>query len=151
MSVSQIDYMYILLGWNSTSYTEESYKTAVREFIDKVLAEIPNCKITLMGLQVPSRDGFANNYGIGWKYYDKLQYVWYFNKWYQDIADEYDNVDFINISGQFDTEYNCLTMSMPVNTRNSQAVVIQSNGVHPASSGYYQIGDAALRNLVTKI
>ena len=64
--------MYILLGWNDTGTTEENYKAVVRQFIDKVFAEIPNCKITLMGLQVPSRDGFANNYGIRWKSWLKI-------------------------------------------------------------------------------
>lgn len=151
MGITQIDYMYILLGWNSTGSTEESYKAVVREFIDKVLAEIPNCKITLMGLQVPSRNGFANNYGISWKYYEKLQHVWNLNEWYQDIADEYDNVEFINISGQFDTDYNHLETSFVVNTRNSKKETLQSNGVHPAKSGYYQIADGVLRKLVTNI
>ena len=151
MGVSSIDHMIILLGWNSVHETEATYKPKVRAFIDGVRADFPNCKITLLGIQVPSRDGFANNYGIGWKYYAKLQHVWNLNKWYQDIADEYEGVEFVNIAGQFDTEYNCLTMAKKPNIRSAIDITVQSNGVHPATEGYYQIADAVLRNIVSRL
>ena len=151
MGVSSIDHAIILLGWNNTGAKESEYKNVAKTFIDNILSEFPNCKIKLLGLQVPSRNGFANNYGISWKYYEKLQHVWNLNQWYQDIADEYDNVEFINISGQFDTDYNHLETSFVVNTRNSKKETLQSNGVHPAPSGYYQIADGVLRKLVTNI
>ena len=151
MGVSRIDHCIILLGWNNTGTPETVYKASAKQFIDGLRSEFPNCKITLLGLQVPSRNGFANNYGISWKYYNKLQHVWNINQWYQDIADEYTDVDFVNVSGQFDTEYGHMTMNTKANTRSSEQVVVQSNGVHPATSGYYQIADAVLRNLIARI
>lgn len=146
-----IDHVYILLGWNNTSTAEESYKANARAFIDGLRTDFPNCKITLLGLQVPSRDGFANNYGVSWKYYEKLQFVWDLQQWYMDLAMEYDGIEFVQISGQFDTEYNMSTMNASANLRNSTAVSVGSNGVHPATSGYLQIADAVLRNICTKL
>lgn len=149
--VSTIDHVIILLGWNSTNSSEDSYKTAARAFIDSLRGDFPNCKITLCGLQVPSRGGFANNYGITWKYYDKLQFVWKLAQWYEDLSKEYSNMEFVQISGQFDTEYNMATTNISVNTRNSATEKVGSNGVHPTENGYLQIADAVLRNICTKI
>lgn len=151
MGVSKIDHCIILLGWNDTGTSETNYKNLAKQFIDGLREEYPNCKITLLGVQVPSRDGFANNYGVGWKYYDKLQFVWNLNQWYQDISDEYENIESINISGQFDTEHNMPAMSINVNIRSSEQVTVQSNGVHPATSGYLQIADAVLRNICSRL
>ena len=151
MGVSKIDHCIILLGWNDTGASEASYKTNAKKFIDGIRAEYPNCKITLLGLQVPSRDGFANNYGISWKYYNKLQSVWNLNQWYQDIADEYNDIDFVNISGQFDTENNHSIASFYPNTRNPNKVTLQSNGVHPYTYGYLQIADAVFRNICSRL
>lgn len=151
MGASSIDHCIILLGWNSSGSTESVYKASAKSFINGLLAEYPNCKITLLGLQVPSRNGFANNYGTSWKYYDKLQWVWTLDSWYKDIANEIANVEFVNLSGQFDTEYNCMEMDTTPNIRNNTQIKVQSNGVHPAIGGYYQIADAVLRNIVSKL
>lgn len=153
--VDHIDHCIILLGWNSTGTNETYYKGIARTFLDSLLDAtygFPNCKITLVGLQVPSRDGMANNYGIGWKYYTKLQHVWNLQEWYQELAnEEYQTADFVCLSAQFDTEYNCITSQMDVDLRNSQKVTIQTNAVHPAPAGYLQIADAVCRNLVGRI
>lgn len=151
LGASQIDHAIILLGWNSTHETEQTYKDKTNRFINGLLTDFPDCKVTLLGLQVPSRNGFGNNYGIDWKYYDKLQSVWNFNKWYQDIADTNPNIDFVNVSGQFDTDYCMPIMQMHTNNRVSDMITIQSNGVHPTINGYYQISDAVLRNLCAKL
>lgn len=151
MGVSSIDHCIILLGWNSTNSTESAYKENATEFINELRAEFPNCKITLVGLQVPSRDGFANNYGIAWKFYNKLQFVWNLSRWYEEISAEYEGVEFVQLSGQFDTEYNCPSSQMPVNVRNAHTISVQTNGVHPDTNGQYQIADAVLRNIVSRI
>lgn len=153
--VNHIDHCIILLGWNSTGTNETYYKGIVRTFLDSLLDAtygFPNCKITLVGLQVPSRNGMANNYGIGWKYYTKLQHVWNLQEWYQELADEeYPTADFVCMSAQFDTEYNCITSQMDVDLRNNQKVTVQTNAVHPASAGYLEIADAVCRNLVGRL
>ena len=119
-----------------------------------MLLAFPNCKITLLGLQVPSRDGFGENYGVSWKYYEKLQAVWNIQKLYEEICEEdayKNNVEFAQVSSQFDTEYNHQKADRPVNMRNSTTEVIQTNGVHPATSGYLQIADVALRKFVARL
>ena len=151
LGVSTIDYCYVMLGWNSTGASESAYKSQVRTFIDNLLSDFPNCKIAVMGIEVPSLDGIGRNYGCSWNYYDKLKKVFVFNKWYAEIADEYANVHFVNIAGQFDTENNMQTDTRFVNVRNSATEVYQSNGVHPATSGYNQIADAVYRDITAQL
>ena len=148
LGVSGIDYVFVLLGWNNLGTTESAYKTAAQTFIGNVKASYPNAKIVLMGLEIPARDGLANNYGAnnGYAYYYKVQqYAFEMDKWYEDIAADNTNVLHINIAGQFDTENNMRTSTRLVNTRNPNTETYQSNGVHPAESGYLQIADAAYR------
>jgi hypothetical protein len=152
---AKIDYVYVLLGWNSASDTEDGCKNAVRRFINSVHSAFPDCKVILLGLQIPARDGLAMNYGaktVPYSWYDTmLNYVFKLNIWYQDVADEYDNVSFINVAGQFDTDYNMQSSSVPVNVRNNTKETVQTNGVHPAVSGYYQIADMCYRDFVHKL
>lgn len=154
-SITDIDYVYVLLGWNSAFATEDVYKSDVRTFINNILSAFPSCKIVLMGLQIPARDGLGVNYGatgIYSRYYDLMQHVWQLDKWYADIASEYaDNVSCISIAGQFDTENNMFESTRPVNVRNSKTETYQTNGVHPALAGYMQIADAAYRDFVHKL
>jgi lysophospholipase L1-like esterase len=152
---TNLDFVYVLLGWNSVSDTEETYKARARQFINNVLLSYPNCKIVLLGLQIPSRDGLATNYGANtspYSWYDVLlDYVFNLNKWYQELANEYANVSFVNVAGQFDTENNMQAVNMSANTRNNTMELVQSNGVHPALSGYYQIADVCYRNLTHQL
>ena len=154
MGVTSIDYVYILLGWNSTEDTEEQYKQFVRDFLNDIFESFPDCKISLLGLEVPSRDGFGNNYGISWVYFEKLQFVWKLQKWYQEISEEdvyAGKVEYVNISAQFDTEYNMQYAEQNANTRSEQKIIVQTNGVHPAISGYNQIADVVTRNFASKL
>ena len=57
-------------------------------------------------------------------------------------------IDYIDIAGQFDTDYNMPVINKPVNNRNDKNEIIGSNGVHPTYNGYMQIGDAFFRSLV---
>lgn len=152
--ISAIDYCYILLGWNSTGSEESSYKYQVRTFLNYILEYSPNCKIGLIGLQIPSRDGFANNYGVSWKYFDKMSFVFKLEQWYKDICSESNyagKVNYIQLSGQFDSDYNMQSMQANPNIRNSNKISVGSNGVHPADEGYKQIADAVFRDICAKL
>lgn len=152
-----LDFVYVLLGWNSLGLSESGYKANVRTFINNVLTSFPNCKIILMGLEVPAYDGIGNNYGVNGNYhiyYNAMQWVWTLNNWYLEISEESEytgKVYFLNIASQFDSEYNMPTTTTQVNTRNSTTIAMQSNGVHPADSGYLQIADAAYRDLASRL
>lgn len=150
IGASGIDHCFILLGWNDAETPADQYKAEVKAFVDKLIAFNENIKITLIGLQIPSLDGCANNYGASGIYanYRGLQeFVFSLDRLYADIASEYpNNVDTVNLSGQFDTEYNCIIgVGIAVNTRNPEKVTMQYNGVHPSTYGYYQIADAVYR------
>lgn len=155
MGVSKIDYVYVLLGWNNAGYAADSYKAQVRIFVDNVLSAYPNCKIVLLGLQLPARDGLGVSYGatgIYSRYYDLMQHVWNLNQLYADIAAEYpDNVTTVNIAGQFDTENNMPSGTRTVNARSTVTEKYQTNGLHPANDGYMQIADACYRDFVHKL
>jgi len=148
LGVSSIDYVLVLLGWNDASSSSTNYKQNAQTFIDNVHADFPDAKIVLMGIQIPARDGLATNYGASGTYadYAKLvDYVFALDSWYVDIVNNNTNVSSFNLSGQFDTEYNMPTKIVQVNSRNSETINRQSNGIHPATSGQYQIADAAYR------
>ena len=152
--VSKIDYVYVLLGWNNTGTNTETYINQCKQFLDNILKDFPNCKIGLLGLQVPSQNGFGENYGISWEYYSKLQHIWKLQEIYQTISKEpkyTGKVDYINISAQFDSEFNMPHTERNANIRTAQKEYVQTNGVHPANDGYMQIADAVTRNFLTKI
>lgn len=150
---TSLDYLYILLGWNSMSASDEAFRSSIGTFISNVHASFPNCQIVLLGLEMPSFEGLPANYGASakWTYYNAMSHVVRLNKLYEEIANDTDNVSFVQISGQFDTEHNMMTAERTVNVRNSTKEVYQSNGVHPAVNGYYQIADACYRDFVHKI
>ena len=152
--VSSIDYVYILLGWNSKGWSFENFENDCKSFIDGFLSAFPNCKIGLVGLQVPSRDGLAHNYGTKWSYYDTLQFVWRVQEFYIALAKEskYNGkIEYVNFAGQFDTDNSCPTVSMTVNTRSTLKEDVQVNGLHPAPGGYFQLADAVYRHFCTLI
>lgn len=150
-----LDYVYVLLGWNDVYKSTETYKQQVETFTSNILTDFPSCKIVLLGLEVPSYDGLAHNYGSNnYKnaYYYQMNHVWKLNALYAQIASENSsNVSFVNVAGQFDTENNMITSTRPVNVRNSQTEVYQTNGVHPDVTGSDQIADACYRDFVHKL
>lgn len=154
LGVSSIDFVYVLLGWNDSGTDDATYKQQVKTFIDNVHASFPYCQIVIIGLQIPARDGLGNNYGASGtlsRYYDSMQHVFRLDTIYAEISNTYSYVDAINLSGQFDTENNSITATRPVNIRNENTEVYQSNGVHPATTGSKQIADAAYRDFVSRL
>ncbi len=151
--VDHLDEVIVLLGWNNTGTTEEKYKAEARAFLDNILSVYPDCHITLMGLQVPLKDGFASNYNMGWPYFEKAGHVWNIQEWYMELCEEdkyKDNLTFTQISGQFDSVNNCMKTTVATNNHSNVKETICSNGVHPDAPGYKQIGDAAYRHFVSR-
>ena len=152
--VEKIDEVITLLGWNQTTSTPEAFKETAIKFIDSVLADFPDCHISLIALQVPSRDGFANNYGISWQWFDKVDKAFDFQDVYLEIANSpkyKGKVSVISIAGQYDSAYNDIKTTVDVNNRNETDIVIGSNGVHPANTGYMQIADAVYRHMIHRL
>lgn len=156
----QIDVVYTLLSWNGQTAGRTDFSSVIEQvkvFADTLHAEFPNAKLKIMGIQVPSiNGGMGSSYGAtGTGYADGYGMVVTAlnqNKAYQDFANSEgysDFVEFVNVSSQFDSEYNMPYKENPVNARNSDATEkIGTNGVHPLDNGYYQIGDVVYRNFI---
>ena len=157
----QIDVVYTLLSWNGLSAGKTDFTDILAEvkiFADTLHAEFPNAKLKIMGVQVPSvRGGMGASYGAtGTAYADNYGMAvtaLNMNDAYQEFANrpEYSGfVEFVNISTQFDTEYNMQhNAGVNVNTRNSTTKEwLDINGIHPDTSGYYQIADVVYRNFI---
>lgn len=149
--VSSIDYCYVLLGWNMSNNTDEAIVNDVTTFINNLHSSFPNCKIILLGLQIPSLDGMGENYLFNWNYFTKMNFVFHLDTIYKDIAESNENVYSVNVSGQFDTENNMPIGYRAVNTRNSTTEQYQNNGVHPDGSGYLQIADVVYRDITHRL
>lgn len=162
----RVDYMVTLLSWNgmaashySSSATLIANHVANAKRLIRILHEqYPNAKVKMMGIQLPSvNGGCGHSYGANSQYsnwYGLVRSVMNMNLAYQAMAneDEFNSyVEFINISGQFDSENNMPRQSKPVNTRCTVTEQVGTNGVHPSTDGYYQIGDAAYRALVPEL
>jgi len=144
----KIDMCFVLLGWNASGSTADTYKPQVRLFVENLRRDYPECKIVFIGLQMTSSfDGLGTNYGTSWNYIEKNEYTKRLESWYLDICKEYDKMYYVNLAGQFDSEYNYPTTEKELNIRTEKKSVIQSNGVHPNLDGYMQIGDAMFRQL----
>ena len=129
-----------------------------RTLIRILHSQYPDAKVKVMGIQMPSLDGgTGQNYGANSGYsnwYGLVRSVMGMNLAYQELANEEEfkgYVEFINISGQFDSEYNMPSQSKPVNTRSTSTERVGTNGVHPSTAGYLQIGDAAFRSMVGEL
>lgn len=156
-----IDIMYVLLGWNglakpnkylASDHTENIAKA--KAFVDQLHSDYPDAEVRLMGLQVPSvNGGLGANYGatVNDSYYNLLRSVNGWNMALQDMVNEEEYSGFckyISIAHQFDSEYNMPQSTAAVNSRNSTTEIRGTNGIHPATEGYYQIADAAYRDFI---
>lgn len=154
-----IDVVYTLLSWNGQEPGKENFSDVIAKikiFADTLHSEFPNAKLKIMGIQVPSvNGGMGANYGAtGTSYADGYGMVVTAlnqNKAYQDFANSEgykDFVEFVNISAEFDTEYNMPYSETNVNTRSTVKEKRGTNGVHPSTEGYYQIADTVFRNFI---
>jgi len=144
----RIDICFILLGWNSIRCSEAEYKPHFRTLINNIRASYPECKIVLMGIETPAdQNALGYIYGSSWDFMSTNAHTKRLEKWYNDIAAEYDNIDVINISGQFDSENSFETKERTMNIRSAKPEEFQANGIHPNREGYYQIADAMYRKL----
>lgn len=159
--IEDLDIVYVLLAWNGQkstyddSFTVDSGHFAnARRLIDKLHEEYPNAIVRCMGGYMPSQNGgMGYNYGASNVYgddYGMLVSGMNFNQTMEKMCqlEQYrDFVKYVDIAGQFDTEYNFPSAKKPVNNRSKVTETVETNGLHPTVDGYYQIADAAFRSL----
>ena len=161
-----IDIAACLLTWNAggasgneSGYSYQSSITAhindAKTLLTQFHTDYPNAKIICMGIQIPSLTGGSGaNYGSNGSYADMWGtafYAWDYNKALEELCLSDDYKDFcyyVDTKGQFDTIHNMPSKTEKVNTRSDITYTLGTNGVHPATEGYYQIGDAFFRKLV---
>jgi len=154
--------VYIMLTWNGQNAERppiaefcQSLVGKGKAFVDILHEQYPQALVKIMGLQIPSMNGgTGTSYGAKLPYcddYDLTRFVLELNRAYESWTreDAYCGfMEFINISGQFDSDNNMPYTEKPVNTRSKVTEKVGTNGVHPLTEGYLQIGDAVFRNMV---
>ena len=163
------DIVACLLTWNGGGSTTDgsfNFKSKIDTHLNsattllrKIHDDLPNAKIIVLGIQISSlTGGCAANYGSNGGYADMWGTAFYAFDYNQAIEELVTNDEFseycyyVDTKGQFDTIY-CMPYyeTVNVNTRvTSKKMLRGSNGVHPNTEGYYQIGDAFYRAL-TKV
>ena len=129
-----------------------------KQLIDILHQEYPNAIVRCMGIQMPSQNGgMGYNYGANGGYSDAygiLVSAMHYNAVLEDFCrqEAYSSfVKYVDVAGQFDTDYNMPSRQKPANTRTGVTETFGTNGVHPSTAGYYQIADAAYRSLIHDI
>lgn len=161
LGIKKLDAVYILLGLNGVVTLDNishHCQTVVRDgklLVNKIHIAYPEAKIKVMGCVIPSQNGgIGNNNGAIMPHcddYGLTRYIMELNIVYGEWAREpqYSSfLEYINVSGQFDSDYAYPKIEKPVNTRSSYKEFLDINGVHPTNEGYMQIADAAFRNMV---
>lgn len=146
------DFVTIFLGCNDTfGATDETIESQIDDMfahMDALIAMIhaasPGIRIGLLQPVPPtaSQDAFGANYAAGqtrWQYRRNQHRV--VERMEAHFA-ERPNVSFIPAYINLDCVHNFPSAVQPVNARNGETVVRQNNGVHPAETGYRQIGDS---------
>lgn len=161
-NVETIDEVYILLTWNGISGKskefsfEDSLFSNAKTIIDQFHSDFPDGKITLLSIPKPSMNaGLGSYYEINLGYGDNygqsvtaMNYNQFMEDWCE--MEEYSSfMSYVDVMGQFDSEYNMPTEGKPVNNQNSTTEQVgNAMGMHPTNNGYMQIGDAFYRTLM---
>lgn len=160
-SYTHIDELYILMSYNGVggsfrtfTMTAEPFKSA-KILIDQFHKDFPNGKVTLLGIPQPSvNGGLGAYYTINQSYgdnYGQFVTVLNYNKMLEDFANDPNYSSFmryVDVKGQFDSEYNMPTEGKKVNNQNNTTEQVGNGmGIHPSNNGYMQIGDAFYRAL----
>ncbi|MBQ2997508.1 MAG: hypothetical protein IJD62_00755 [Oscillospiraceae bacterium] len=163
--IEGIDCLYTLLTWNGQGMAfKTNYSVSTGHFadaaklIDILHEEYPEATVRCLGIQIPSQNGgMGYNYGANGGYsdsYGMLVTAMNYNATLEDFCqqDKYKNfVKYVDVAGQFDTDYNMPNTQKAVNNRSSVTETFGTNGVHPSVNGYYQIADAAYRAMIHDI
>lgn len=148
---TRIDEIVVTLTWNSFWMKPDAYREMMREFIASVHADFPDCHINLVGGLFPSRDGFAQNYGISWPWFPRLATLRAFDEAREAlVAEDPERLSFIPLASQIDIEHNCMEAEFPANNRNPKPLTLGSNGLHLTPAGSLQIADAIYRHLAAR-
>lgn len=153
LNETQLDYLVILLGWNdyengafASKFNWSDLKMRAKKLIENTHIGFPNCKIILESYHY-MYPHYRKSYGNTMPQVRQNKYVYDLNKLYQEIANGYDYVTFVQMSCQIDVLHNMTMESTKVNKRSKKTVEYCKDCVHPANEGFYQYSDAEFTTL----
>lgn len=151
---NHLEYVVILLGWNdyesgafASSFSWDVMKQRAKRVIENVHNYYPNCKIILESYHY-MYPYHRKSYGNSLPQVRQNKYVYDLNRFYQEIANEYDYVKFIQMSIQIDVLHNMGFEEEKVNKRNNEKIKYCKDVVHPSDIGFYQYSDAEFNALL---
>lgn len=156
ITMASSDWVFIHLGINDVfGYTDDAtLATQISTMVTQLRALITNMRSAVAGLRTAlcitimptiSQDGFGANYTTG---QTLMRYLQNIKTWQKRMITEFDN-DTERTAGNYliawnaviDRENNMQKSSVDANARNTTQITTYTNGVHPAQSGYDQMGD----------
>lgn len=150
----QLDYLVILLGWNdyengafASKFNWSDLKMRAKKLIENTHAGFPNCKIILESYHY-MYPLHRKSYGGALPQVRQNKYIYDLNRFYQEIANEYEYVEFVQMSIQIDVLHNMGFEKEKVNKRSEEIVKYCKDVVHPADIGFYQYSDAEFAALL---
>ena len=151
---NHLEYVVILLGWNdyesgafASSFSWDVMKQRAKRVIGNIHNYYPNCKIILESYHY-MYPYHRKSYGNSLPQVRQNKYVYDLNRFYQEIANEYDYVKFLQMSIQIDVIHNMGFEEEKVNKRNNEKIKYCKDVVHPADIGFYQYSDAEFATLL---
>jgi hypothetical protein len=153
-SYTGVDRVAINLGINDVfAFTDDAtLNTTLTTLITQYNTLINNIKAYNSSIKIgiaitipPScgQDAFAQSYGCGqtrWRYKRNIALL------HKSLianfgGQEVSNIYLVPIHTNLDSKNNMQTTNINTNSRNTTQIAVQSNGLHPATSGYNQIAD----------
>ncbi len=162
-NLERFDEVYILMTFNGFTSTRvydfsSAFLQSAKTLVDQIHSEFPGVRVTLMSIPLTSTyAGLGSYYEISREYSDNYGIQIRIQE-YDNFLEEWTKMDgyagwlrYVDVKGQFDSEWNMPYENKNVNNTNSSVkeYVGTSMGMHPSSNGYNQIGDAFFRALMS--
>lgn len=151
---SHLDYVVILLGWNdyesgafASSFSWDIMRQRAKRLIENIRNYYPTCKIILESYHY-MYPLHRKSYGGALPQVRQNKYIYDLNRFYQEVANEYEYVEFVQMSIQIDVLHNMGFEEEKVNKRSEEIVKYCKDVVHPADIGFYQYSDAEFNALL---
>lgn len=151
---NHLDYVVILLGWNdyengvfASSFDWDIMKQRAKRLIENIHNSYPACKIILESYHY-MYPLHRKSYGSALPQVRQNKYIYDLNRFYQEIANEYEYVEFVQMSIQIDVLHNMGFEEEKANKRSEEIVKYCKDVVHPADIGFYQYSDAEFNALL---
>lgn len=151
---NHLEYVVILLGWNdyesgtfASSFSWDVMRLRAKNLIENIHNYYPTCKIILESYHY-MYPLHRKSYGSALPQVRQNKYIYDLNRFYQKIANEYEYVEFVQMSIQIDVMHNMGFEEEKVNKRSEEIVKYCKDVVHPADIGFYQYSDAEFNALL---